>query len=219
MKKIKYYTVEKMLLIIDLDGTIIDSHDAHINSFVKAIKKAGLYAGKDIIERIKKKIGVPSYEILRELLPDVNDVVIKVIRASAKQILFNEELEKIKLLPNAKEFLQTNSKEHTLALATSADKEFVEKIFEKFKLKKYFKVVVTADDIKNPKPDPEIINKILEELNYDKNKVIFFGDTIYDYKTSVSAGVRFVAVTGVSFFTEELVRKCEHVKYLGDFKL
>jgi phosphoglycolate phosphatase len=54
-------------------------------------------------------------------------------------------------------------------------------------------MVVTALDVKNPKPHPESIEKILQSLNLKKEETIFVGDSEVDQQTAKSSGVRFVA--------------------------
>jgi HAD superfamily hydrolase (TIGR01509 family) len=66
-------------------------------------------------------------------------------------------------------------------------------IMERFNLSPYFEMVVTALDVKNPKPHPESIEKILREFNLNKEEAIFVGDSDVDQQTAESSGVRFIA--------------------------
>lgn len=80
-------------------------------------------------------------------------------------------------------------------------------IMEDFNLWPFFNMVVTALDVKNPKPHPESIEKILQTLNVNKNEAIFVGDSEVDQKTAFSSGVRFVSYKnreiGNDFFIED----------------
>ena len=71
----------------------------------------------------------------------------------------------------------------------------MEFIMEKFDLNQYFDMVVTAlpKDVKNPKPHPEGVEKILSELNVDGGKTLYVGDSEVDQKTARSSGVKFIA--------------------------
>jgi phosphoglycolate phosphatase len=55
--------------------------------------------------------------------------------------------------------------------------------------------VVTAlpKDVKNPKPHPESVEKILKKLNVNGERVLYVGDSDVDWKTARSSGVRFIA--------------------------
>jgi phosphoglycolate phosphatase-like HAD superfamily hydrolase len=54
-------------------------------------------------------------------------------------------------------------------------------------------MVVTALDVKNPKPHPESIEKIIATLQLKKEETVFVGDSDVDKQTAESSGVRFVA--------------------------
>jgi phosphoglycolate phosphatase len=66
-------------------------------------------------------------------------------------------------------------------------------IMERFNLWPYFEMVVTALDVKNPKPHPESIEKIMQELNLNKEEAVFVGDSDVDQQTAKSSGIKFIA--------------------------
>ena len=66
-------------------------------------------------------------------------------------------------------------------------------VMEKFNLGPYFDMVVTALDVKNPKPDPESIEKIVAAFQLKKEEAVFVGDSDVDQQTAESSGVRFIA--------------------------
>jgi phosphoglycolate phosphatase-like HAD superfamily hydrolase len=64
---------------------------------------------------------------------------------------------------------------------------------ERFDLWPHFDLVITALDVKNPKPHPESIEKILETFRVGKHEAVFVGDSQIDKQTADSAGVKFIA--------------------------
>jgi phosphoglycolate phosphatase len=66
-------------------------------------------------------------------------------------------------------------------------------IMEHFHLWPFFDMVVTALDVKNPKPHPESIEKILQSLNLKKEEAVFVGDSEVDQQTAKSSGIKFIA--------------------------
>jgi phosphoglycolate phosphatase-like HAD superfamily hydrolase len=54
-------------------------------------------------------------------------------------------------------------------------------------------MVVTALDVKNPKPHPESVEKILQAFNLKREEAVFVGDSELDQQAAESAGVKFVA--------------------------
>ena len=66
-------------------------------------------------------------------------------------------------------------------------------IMERFNLWPHFDRVITALDVKNPKPHPESIEKILEAFHVGKKETVFVGDSEIDEQTAASAGIKFIA--------------------------
>jgi len=81
----------------------------------------------------------------------------------------------------------------------------MEYVMEEFKLRPYFEMVVTALDVKNPKPHPESIEKILTAFKLKREEAIFVGDSEVDQETARASGVRFVAYKNQTIANEFLI--------------
>jgi phosphoglycolate phosphatase len=66
-------------------------------------------------------------------------------------------------------------------------------VMEKFNLRPYFDMVVTALDVEHPKPHGEPVEKIVSALKLKKEEILFVGDSDVDKKTAEASGVSFVA--------------------------
>jgi HAD superfamily hydrolase (TIGR01509 family) len=66
-------------------------------------------------------------------------------------------------------------------------------IMERFELRPYFDLVITALDVQNPKPHPESIEKIIQTFSLKKEETVFVGDSEIDRQAAGSAGVKFIA--------------------------
>jgi HAD superfamily hydrolase (TIGR01509 family) len=66
-------------------------------------------------------------------------------------------------------------------------------IMEHFHLWPFFEMVVTALDVKNPKPHPESVEMILQRLSLNKKETVFVGDSEVDQQAAKLSGVRFIA--------------------------
>ena len=64
---------------------------------------------------------------------------------------------------------------------------------ERFHLWPFFDMVVTALDVKNPKPHPESIEKIIQKFNLNKEEAVFVGDSEVDQQAAKSAGIKFIS--------------------------
>ena len=99
----------------------------------------------------------------------------------------------LKMEPNLRFVLQS-LKEAGIFRAISTNRSTSMKyIMEEFHLRPHFDLVITALDVKNPKPHPESIEKILETLRLGKDEAIFVGDSEIDRQTAAAAGVEFIA--------------------------
>ena len=66
-------------------------------------------------------------------------------------------------------------------------------ILDRFDLRPYFDLVVTALDVKNPKPHPESVEKIMEIFHLNRLEVVFVGDSEIDRQAAESSGIKFIA--------------------------
>jgi HAD superfamily hydrolase (TIGR01509 family) len=66
-------------------------------------------------------------------------------------------------------------------------------VMDRFALWPFFDMVVTALDVKNPKPHPESVEKILRAFNLKKEEAVFIGDSEIDQQTAESAHIKFIA--------------------------
>ncbi|MDD2679051.1 MAG: HAD-IA family hydrolase [Candidatus Nanoarchaeia archaeon] len=208
-----------MLLILDLDGTIIDSEEAHFNSFVKAINRHGFPLNLSQKKQIKSEFGKSGKEIIRGVLIKALDEEIDAISKDVKKISVSEEFHNVKFINGAKEFIIDNYKKHDLALATNSSKIFTDKAVKELKLAKFFKKIVTANDVKKAKPHPDMLELIIKELKYSKKDSIFIGDSVFDYLSAKKAGIRFMAVLAKSDYKKELKKVAECYNDLSEVKI
>jgi HAD superfamily hydrolase (TIGR01509 family) len=86
-------------------------------------------------------------------------------------------------------------------------------LMDRFELWPFFDLVITAADVKNPKPHPESIEKILAKLNLKKKEAVFIGDSEVDRQAAESAGVKFIAYKNRSIAKESFID--DHLKILN----
>jgi HAD superfamily hydrolase (TIGR01509 family) len=86
-------------------------------------------------------------------------------------------------------------------------------IMERFGLRPYFDVVVTALDVAKPKPDPESVAKILETLSISRERTLYVGDSEVDEETASSSGVKFIAYKNEELEADGFIH--DHLDLLG----
>ncbi len=166
-------------VIFDLDGTLIDAVKLHEETFVQAFRDFGFTVrGEDV----RALVGITGLEIAGRLAgPELAQKIY-----DRKTELFFEWFDRFDEMEGATAVLEElRRRGHRLAVATSGNKRVMEKVAERFGWK--FDMVVTAEDVKHGKPDPEMLDKIKAEL---PGPYVFVGDTHYDKEAGDAAGIR-----------------------------
>lgn len=149
-------------ILFDLDGTLIDSTDAILNSFQGAFKALGLTSKNN--EEIKNLIGYPLEQMFRMLYPDKVNLSKEFVLAY-REIYAQIYLEQTTLLPKAKEALELGSEIADLGIVTTKGGKFTPILLDYLGVKKFFKTLITLEDVTNPKPSSEPIILALKGLN------------------------------------------------------
>jgi len=196
-------------IIFDLDGTLIDLFEEHLKAFQNVIKNN--FNLNFTREDLKEYYGLPSNEILSRFFSKNN------IKVTDYKYLIDEKRkefkklvsERVNVLPGAIELLNSaKSKNIKLGLATGNDNTTTEIIIKSARLDKYFDVIVTRDDVKKGKPNPDIFLKVAEKLNVNPKECIAIEDSIYGIESGKNAGMFTIAVlTGTQSYEEILEKK------------
>jgi len=118
-------------------------------------------------------------------------------REEAQQLRLNTDYHRfipyMKLAPGAREVLESlKDQGKKLAICTNRSTS-MEAILQQFDLEELFDCVVTALDVKKPKPDPEGLLLVLKTLNTSPEEALYIGDSPLDEEASRLAGVPFTA--------------------------
>ncbi|NGX34132.1 MAG: Phosphoglycolate phosphatase [Candidatus Anoxychlamydiales bacterium] len=171
-----------MLIIFDLDDTLIDTSGSITPIFLKRTIKALIKNGLQIdereayktIDKIDKK-SISSKETIKSFLYKIN--ASKIFYNIALKAMTDTKISDIKIftLKNAMDTLRYLAKFHKLAIVTAGDEKF-----QFYKIKKagidtsvFSKIVVAKDADKEP-----YYKKIIEELNFDIKKSFVCGDRV-----------------------------------------
>ena len=180
-----------MTILFDLDGTLIDSTEAILESFYTALEKNN--CKKIDQESIKKLIGYPLDVMFREVGVDEALVskCVKDYKAHYKVV----SKEKTYLLPYARESIALASKIARLGVVTTKTGRYSKDLLEHFGVMEFFEVLIGREDVTKPKPDPEPIYKALAAMGIkEKKDVWMIGDTKLDLECAKAAGVEAIGV-------------------------
>lgn len=180
-------------VLLDVDGTLIDSNDAHASSWADTFREFGY----DIaFERVRPLIGMGGDKLLPKLtgLEHESDRA-KQLTERRKEIFKTMYLPHLRAFPGAHELL-ARLKEDDLALiiATSAQKPELNALLEQAGLEELVDRKTSSSDADHSKPDPDIIQAALERGKLAADEAIMLGDTPYDVEAARNAGVATVAL-------------------------
>ncbi len=186
-------------LLFDFDGTVMNTNNVIINSWQHTFRT--LENREEKLENIVRTFGEPLEATMKKFFPAVPVAESVEIYRSYHRDNFGEM---ITVFPGMKELLHTlHEQEYKLGLVTSRLKRTTMQGLEKYGLLPYFSAVVTADDTKKHKPDPEPVYIALEKLNASPEASMMLGDTMFDIGCARNAGVASVLVGWAVAVTEE----------------
>ena len=183
---------KEIVILFDLDGTLIDSTDAIVGCFNHSFKELN-FNFKGIDEDIKDEIGYPLDIMYANLGVDKTKVwdFVSVYKEEYRKI----SKEQTYLLPNAVESVKLASSFARLGIVTTKTTEYTIPLLEHMGIMKYFETIIGRQEVINPKPHPEPILKCLENMDLEPNKNIFMiGDTKMDLIAAKEAKISSVGV-------------------------
>ncbi len=178
------------ILCIDMDNTIIDSDKPHLLGYIKAFKENNL---KKVSQKdIKKHFGLVSSEIIRRLFPELSNTEIKKV-LNDNERFFIESKKHLKAFPGVKKTLEILRKKYKLVLISNCNTNEIKISLNRAKInQKLFSLLISSNDVKNPKPKPDEILFAERKLKQKVSYVI--GDSIYDIQAGKKAKVKTIAV-------------------------
>lgn len=191
-------------ILFDMDGVLIDSEPVHATCISTLAVEMGGRALEET-ELLSFK-GVPDREVaagLMRLFPDSGRDAPAVMKRAFD--LYVERFALVRLISGAREFvLAAGESGLRLAVATSAASSMQRMAFDAFDLSGLFETVVTGDDVKRGKPDPEPYLLAAERLGVNPAQCLVIEDSINGVKSGKAAGCRVVGLT-TSFPKETLL--------------
>ena len=194
--------MKNKIILFDLDGTLIDSTEAILESFEMAFKSFG----RDVPpqEDIKELIGHPL-DYMFEHLGVSKDVVWDYVDAY-KKYYRTISCQKTLLLPNALQAIELAHSFAILGIVTTKTALYSKEMLEYMGVMHYFDVLIGREDVTNPKPHPEPIQKALSMLPKVSN-VWMIGDTCMDMVSAKESCVKAIGVTS-GYATYQELSKC-----------
>ena len=182
------------LIVFDVDGTLVDTDEVILETWkelIRLYKPSDYFLDDDVIRTFS---GPPLRDSIKRVFPEMN-----------QEFIFNEYNRitpglyesNIKKFPNVVDILNNLKKDgYQLAVLTNKDSKMTRYTLELAGIDiNLFGAIVTADNVKTLKPNPEGLLNILNKLNIKNNETISVGDTEFDYYCGINADVKTIMMT------------------------
>jgi phosphoglycolate phosphatase len=188
-------------IIFDFDGTLIDSYEAIAES-LNHVRTAYKLPSIDQ-EKVKSMVGHGLESLIREVIGADN--VEEGVR------LFRERYstlcqEKSTVLPQVKETLETlDQRGYQMAIASNKPSYFARDILKALEMDHLFSEVLGPNDVAQPKPDPEMLEIIMQRIGLGPEEVVYVGDMLLDIEVARRGGLPIYAIPTGSASRETLL--------------
>lgn len=180
-------------VVFDCDGTLVDSMPAHFEAWCEALALYG--AGGVFKEDVFFAMGGrPTLDIVVELNDEYNLHLDPVAVAQAKRECFLKRLHTVTLIEEVAKFAQSLRGKLPMAIATGGSRHVIEKTLKMVGVSDWFDEVVTADDVTEGKPAPDIFLKAASLLGVDPTKCLALEDAPSGILSAQRAGMQVIAI-------------------------
>src|SRR5688572_20983095 len=182
-----------LTVLLDVDGTLIDSNDAHAHAWVDVCREFGKHCD---YEQIRAMIGMGGDKLMPKAFGVEHDSKEgKRMSERRSEIFLEEYLPTLKPFPQARELLERMRDDgHSLVVATSAKKDEMKALLKAAGVADLLEEATSSSDAKRSKPDPDIVKAALEKSDAEPGDAVMLGDTPYDVEAATRAGVRIVGL-------------------------
>ncbi len=196
---------EAPAFVFDLDGTLVDSVYQHVISWQAALREIGLEMS---VWRIHRKVGMSGglfvRGVLRETGHDLTEEDVARLQDS-HATHYRDQIDQIRPLPGARELLAHLTRNGIRwAIATSGRRSGAEPMLEKLGVPRA--ALVTRDEVRWAKPDPDLFLAGAELLGAAPAECVVVGDSVWDMLSARRAAALGVGLLSGGYGQEELER-------------
>jgi HAD superfamily hydrolase (TIGR01509 family) len=177
-------------VIYDCDGVLFDSIEANSRLYNDLCASVG----REPLEQEELKVVHTRtvYEAVHFMFGKNEESEKKALEL-LKQVDLRDYIVYLKMEPHLLQALSKLKENGMIRVVNTNRTTSMKHVMDRFGLWPFFDMVVTALDVKNPKPHPESVEKILQAFNLKREEAVFVGDSELDQQAAESAGVKFVA--------------------------
>jgi phosphoglycolate phosphatase-like HAD superfamily hydrolase len=180
-------------VILDVDGTLVDSNGAHASAWVEAFAEHGITVAFD---HVRRSIGMGGDKLMPEVagLEESSDLGQRISKRRG-EIFQTRYLPAIQPFPRTRELIERFAADRfELSVASSAQEDELQPLLERAGVSDLLHRRTSSEDADNSKPDPDIVVAALKETGCAPERAIMLGDTAYDVAAARRAGIEIVAL-------------------------
>lgn len=180
-------------VILDIDGTLVDSNNAHAHAWFEALLQTGHAVSFDKVRRL---IGMGGDHLLPNAIGIASESRDgKNISARRKEIFCSKYLPEVRAFSKASDLLKRmRERGMQLVVASSAEADELHQLLKLCGADQLSAEVTSSDDVANSKPDSDVVRVSLKKLSLPAIETVMLGDTPYDVEAATKAGVPVVAL-------------------------
>jgi membrane protein len=190
-------------VLFDLDGTLVDSNDLHVDAWEQVLREAGHETSRDAIHA---QIGKGADMFVPALVQSADQTTIKELGDRHGAIFKDRFIGQVRPFPGASALLARVAESgRKVVLASSASKEELEHYLDLLGARSAVTGATSIDDVERSKPAPDIFAAALQQLDgIGPDAALAVGDSPYDVESAGSAGIATVALRSGGFPDEAL---------------
>lgn len=181
-------------VLLDIDGTLVLSNDAHARAWVAAFAAYGYTVP---LARVRGLIGMGSDKLIPAMVPGLSskEGVGKHISERRKAIFLEKYAPMLQPAPGARALVERMRSEGLrLVVASSANRDELDVLLQKAQVADLLREVVTSSDAEESKPAPDVVGVALQKIKMAPQEVTLLGDSPYDIEAAGNAGIGTIAV-------------------------
>ena len=178
------------MIIFDMDGTLINSG----------------YAIANTVNYVRENLGLETLE-RNFILENINDVNVNSAEFFYNEQIFTPQIKELfedyysknclvdlHIYEGVKKLLDNFKSDFKFCIATNANSDYARKMLNHLEIESYFSSIVGYNDVDRPKPNPDMVNALLDKYSIKKQNAQLVGDSNKDIMAAFNAGIDGVLV-------------------------
>ncbi len=187
--------------IFDIDGTLVDTNYQHALAWYRAFRQHGVVMP---IWQVHRAIGIGSDRVVEMLAGEQIERELGEALRAAVDPLYTEMIDEVEPMKDARELLRDLKRAgHAVILASSAEEKEAERYIELLDAEEFVDGYTTSADVKESKPEPDIVNAAIEKAG--GGPAVMIGDSTWDCKAATRANLPSIGVLTGGFSEQELI--------------